>query len=164
MKALPKMKPAEIMNTSVDAQSGMPVGVIGRDNYLIGYAINMGGYAFDISDRSRPKGVAPAATYASPDEEVNTLFFLPESEDNYRAIMTIIDDEGRLKAEDVFSKAIKVNPTLPANIQDNRYLVFKDQLNGQQLAIDMEAQEAIALPPDIITKPVKDILKWLKSR
>ena len=124
----------------------------------------MGGYAFDISDKNRPKGIVPAATYASPDEEVNTLFFLPESEGSYHAIMTIIDDEGRLKAEDVFSKSIKVNPILPGNIRDNRFLVFKDQSNDQQLAIDMEAQEAVSLPPDISTKPVKEVLKWLRSK
>ena len=162
-KALPALKPKYLSERiGVDAQSGMPQGLELNGNYLFGLAQDYGVFAYDLSDPENPVALLPAAEYTSPDENVYPLFFVPDGQDTYQAMtMKMNEEETATELVKIFEKPMPINPVLPKQIQNNRFIVLN--AGEQRLAIDMKEQKALPLPEDIASKPVQDILKWLRK-
>jgi len=155
----------------VDAQSGMIRGLMVWGHYLLGHAIDMGPFAFDISDKTKPRPVFPVAEYKIPNTtEFRYLFMLDAGNERFQAIIPVtdIDAGGNLfEAQKLFPQALKVETTVAKNVRNNRYIVLKDYTDPSQekrVAIDMFNQRNVPLPGDIATKKTAEILTWIKSQ
>ena len=155
----------------VDAQSGMVRGLTVWGHYILGQAIDLGQFAFDISDKTNPKAVFPVAEYQIPKTtESRYLFILDAGNDRFQAFIpnTDIDAGGNLfEVQKLFPQALKIETSVPKSVRNNRYIILKDTTDPNQekrVAIDMFAQNNVPLPNDIATKKTTEILDWLKSQ
>ena len=155
----------------VDAQSGMVRGLTVWGHYILGQAIDMGQFAFDISDKSNPMPVFPVAEYKIPNtSEYRYLFILDAGNERSQAFIPVtdIDAGGNLfEVQKLFPQALKVETSVPKNVRNNRYIILKDFTDPNQekrVAIDMFAQKNVVLPNDIATKKTTEILTWLKAQ
>lgn len=150
---------------AADAQSGMIKHLEVWENYLIGYAMDIGAFVFDLTDTENAKALLPAAEYdlsLGEGEDFSSLFFLRsnKSESTYQAILP--NYEGSFNINPLFDAPKNVNPTLSKNVSDNRFIVLKNQ-DGTPYAIDMESQKNVALPSEVKGQSTQEILKWLKK-
>ena len=155
----------------VDAQSGMVRGLTVWGQYLFGHAIDLGSFAFDISDKANPKPALPVAEYLIPNTtEYRYLFILEAGNDRFQAIIpnTDIDAGGNtFEARKLFQQPLKIETSVPKNVRNNRYIILKDSTDPNQekrVAIDMFNQRNVPLPEDIATKKTSEILAWLKAQ
>ncbi|MEM9820541.1 MAG: hypothetical protein AAF985_05695 [Bacteroidota bacterium] len=169
-KMLPRLVPKYLQERSAeDAQSGAPQGLQFWENTLLGYAQDYGAFAFDYSDKFKPKAFLPTAEFAPADggATFHSLFLVRTKEGFYQALVPVIDEEDmRLQVRVLFERARKINPVLDKNVRNNRFLIFKDleATAENRLAIDLQRIESVVLPPAIASQKTSAILAWLKGR
>ncbi len=169
-KMLPKMEPTYFKErVGEDAQSGLPLGLKVWDHFLFGYAQDLGAYAFDIENKTKPKALRGVAEFTMQDEmfEYNTLFLVQQDSDTYQGIIpSMNEDEDAMELQVLFKKPLKINPSLSDGARNNRYLIFKDLSAPaeKRVVIDMQAATEIKLPKGIASKKSGEILQWLKKR
>ncbi len=143
----------------VDAQSGMIKGLMRSGNCLLGMAQDMGTFAFNLKTK---KAVLPAAKYKQ-----NELYFLPDEQGNFQAVMPRINEDGLIhELKKLFANPEKFNPVLASNIANNRFIILNADLGStspRHLAIDMKTGTEIKLPKEITTQKIGKILNWIKS-
>lgn len=154
---------------AVDASSGKIKHLEVWENYLIGYAEDIGAFVFDLSNTGQPKSLLPAAEFDLSEgegEDFASLFFLKSQngENTYQAISPSYDyDNFKLKINPLFETPKDVNISIPKKDRDNRFIVLKME-DKSVFAVDMEAQKNVALPDQIKNKTNKEILNWLKKQ
>jgi len=162
--AIPALKPKYLSERNgVDAQSGMPQGLKMKGHYLFGLAQDYGVFAFNLSDLQKPIPLLPAAEYTAPDDNVYPLFFVQEGEGTYQAVMMKLnEEETETELIKIFDQPLAIKPTLPGQVRNNRFIVLSH--NSQRVAIDMKAQKELPLSAEVASKPVQEILDWLKDK
>ena len=155
----------------VDAQSGMVRGLTVWGHYIMGQAIDLGQFAFDISDKANPKAVFPVAEFKIPNtSELRYLFILDDGNERSQAFIPVtdIDAGGNLfEIQKLFPQALKIETSVSKSARNNRYIVLKDFTDPNQekrVAIDMYAQKSVPLPDDVATKKTSEIISWLKAQ
>lgn len=163
---LPRMKPQFYNNkATIDAQSGLPAGLAIWNRYLVGYALDQGGYVFDLNDREKPKAVAPSASfYSEEDGGYHNLFLLSNELGKVQALMpSLNEDQTGMDANLLFEKPRDLNGTVKKNVRDNRFIVLNSKDDFRKTAIDMEKRKAVELPSELLDKNTQVILDWLKQ-
>ena len=168
-KLLPPLVPEFLSERlAADTQSGKILHLEVWENYLVGFAEDIGTFAFDLTNTERPKVLLPVAEYdlsEGEQEYFSSLFFLKsQNGETYQAILPTYDyDEFKFHINPMFKKSENINPSLPKNIRDNRFLILKTKEN-KAFAVDMKTQKNVALPDEIKEQSTKEILDWLKQR
>ncbi|MBI5915097.1 MAG: hypothetical protein HY842_06945 [Bacteroidetes bacterium] len=154
-----------------DAQSGSIKHMEVWESYLVGYAASIGPFVYDLSNPAKPEPVLPAAEYAIvKGESYNSLFLLKSLDENdgYQALSPQYDYEKEaFQIHALFEKPLKVDPVLSKTFRNNRQIVLKELLGGDQkrpIAIDMAAMKMVALPEDIAKQKDTDIIQWMKKQ
>ena len=164
---LSKLKP-EFYNERMydDPQSGMVRRIEVWEDYLLGYAQDVGAFVFDLSDEDNPKAIIPFAEWQNMDDaKFHSLFLLP-TEKGYQGIMPIYNvDEGKFILNPIFETAQNISLNLPKNVRNNKQLVLRNADNADKAyAIDLEKRKLVNLPQDIATKKTQEIIKWMKTQ
>lgn len=152
---------------AADAQSGMIKHLEVWENYLIGYAMDVGAFVFDLTDIQNPKNLLPKAEYdlsMGEGEDFASLFFLQsQNGTTYQAISPSYNyDDGKFNVNPLFEMPKKINLNIPKNVNDNRFIVLKAE-DKTAFAIDMALQKSVDLPNELKEKATQDILNWLKK-
>lgn len=154
---------------AADASSGKIKHLEVWENYLIGFAEDIGAFVFDLSNTKQPKNLLPAAEFDLSEgegEDFTSLFFLKSQngEDTYQAISPSYDyDNFKLQINPLFETPKNVNISIPKKDQDNRFIVL-NMKDKSVFAVDMETQKNVALPDQIKNKTTQEILNWLKTK
>lgn len=153
---------------AVDASSGSIKHLEVWENYLIGYAEDLGAFVFDLSNTENPKNLLPAAEYDLSEgegEDFASLFFLKSQNGNtYQTISPSYDyDNFTLQINPLFKTPKEVNTFIPKKDRDNRFIILslKDE---SVFVVDMETQKNVDLPDQVKNKTTKEILNWLKTK
>lgn len=166
-KMIPRAKPAYLLKRqSLDAQSGMPLGMAVYGNYLFGYAQDMGAFCFDLKDKSKLRPLLPAAEYKNKAKnQYAGLFLLPEGNGKFQAVIPVMDiDNAKLEVKPLLKNSVSLNPVIAKNVQDNRFQVLKNLDNQKGIAFDLEKQERIEIPDAIASTGIGKILEYIKKR
>jgi len=150
---------------AMDAQSGTPMGMESWENYILGFAKDLGGYCYN--DKLKP--VLPVAEYLNQETAAyHSLFLLNDGNGKYMAIFPTIDADGfRMELKTIFKTAENINPTIDKNVRDNRFIILRKN-NGDgdavsRLAIDMKKMTQVFLPKNIANQKAKEVLTWIKK-
>jgi hypothetical protein len=149
-----------------DPQSGMIQRVEVWEDYLLGYAQDLGAFAFNLSDKSNPVPVLPFAEWVNNAEGgYNSLFLLP-TERGMQAIMPYFDVEaGALLLYPLFDQPQQVSTNIQKSARNNQYLVLrKTDASQSPLAINLRTRQLVDLPADIATKKTQEIIAWMKAQ
>jgi hypothetical protein len=154
---------------AVDASSGKIKHLEVWENYLIGYAEDIGAFVFDLTDTADPKNLLPAAEFdlsEGESEDFTSLFFLKSQngENTYQAIAPNYDyNNFQFQVNPLFKTPKNVNVAIPKKDRGNRFIVLKMK-DKNVFAVDMEAQKNVDLPNQIKNKTTQEILTWLKKQ
>jgi len=153
---------------AADASSGKIKHLEVWENYLIGFAEDIGAFVFDLTDTTQPKNLLPAAEFdlsEGENENFTSLFFLKSQNGNtYQAISPSYDyNDFKFQVNPLFETPKDVNISIPKNVRNNRFIVL-NMKNKNVFAVDMETQKNVALPNHIKNKTTHEILNWLKLR
>ena len=148
-----------------DAQSGMIQRLEVWENYLIGYAQDMGTFVFDLSDKGAPKALLPYAEFKTPTGDFHSMFMVPSSDAGLQAIVPQYDyDADEFKVNPLFQAGKSLNTNIPKSAKNNRFLVLREQgESGKEVGIDLLNCKEIALPEDTARKKVQEVLSWLRA-
>lgn len=163
---LPPLKPKYASERyGEDAQSGMILRLELWENYLLGYARDDGSFAFDLTDKTKPKPVMPYAEYKTPNEEFIAMFVLPSEQGGVQIILPQYDAEkDEYAINPILAKPEAMKTEASKSARNNRYLVLRESDTNNAVAIDMEERQRIDLPADVAAKPTQELLKWIKAR
>ena len=154
---------------AADASSGKIKHLEVWENYLIGYAEDIGAFVFDLTDTTRPKNLLPAAEFDLSEgegEDFASLFFLKSQngKNTYQAIAPSYDyDNFKFQVNPLFETPKDVNISIPKKDRGNRFIVLKMK-DKNVFTVDMESQKNVALPDQIKNKTSQEILNWLKNQ
>ena len=117
-----------------DAQSGQVKHLEVWENYLIGYALDLGGFVFDLTDVENPKALKPAAEHDLSDgngEAYSSLFFLKsENENTYQIVAPFYDNENmKFHVNPLFENPKFVAPFVPKIMETIDLLLFEHKKN-----------------------------------
>lgn len=165
---LPRMKPTFLLpRNALDAQSGMTQSMAIYERYLLGYAQDLGFFAYDLNDKKEVKDFLPVAEYHfKAINQFHSLFLIPMG-DKYQAIIPDFDvNSGEISFLPLLEKPLTVDPTVAKNVRNNRFQIFKDlELpNGSKIAFDLQQKIVVNLPSKIATLPVGKVLAYLKDQ
>ena len=148
-----------------DAQSGMIQRLEVWENYLIGYAQDMGTFVFDLSDKAAPKSLLPYSEFKTQTGDFHSLFMVPSAGDALQGIIPQYDyDADEFKINPLFDQGKSLNTNLPKSAKNNRFLVLREKGDaGKAVGIDMQSCKEVELPADIAPKKVQEVLDWLRG-
>ncbi len=149
-----------------DAQSGMIKHLEVWEDYLVGYAQDMGVFAFQLGD-DVPKKIMPFAEYALDETNFHPLFLLESKEGAYQALVPDYDlNTGTFNINPLFENHRKVSTQIGASARNNRFIVMREPVENSQpkpIAIDLQNRKKVDLPVDIASKNTGEILAWLRA-
>ncbi|MBX2876200.1 MAG: hypothetical protein KTR30_29035 [Saprospiraceae bacterium] len=148
-----------------DAQSGMIQRLEVWEDYLIGYAQDMGTFVFDLTNKDNPKALLPYAEFKTKTGDFHSMFMVPSADAGLQAIIPQYDyDADEFKVNPLFQAGKALNTNIPKSAKNNRFLVLREQgESGKAVGIDLQTCKEITLPEDTATKKVQEVLTWLRA-
>ena len=148
-----------------DAQSGMIQRLEVWEDYLIGYAQDMGTFVFDLTDKDNPKSLLPYAEFKTPTGDFHSMFMVPSANAGLQAIVPQYDyDADEFKVNPLFQGGKELNTNIPKSAKNNRFLVLREKgETGKAIGIDLQQCKEVNLPGEIAGKKVQEVLTWLRS-
>lgn len=147
---------------AADPTSGMISNLIFDQNYLYGYAVDYGVFAFDMKKNGSP--VLPISEFSD-----TQIFGFLRSMNQVDLIIPIVtfDENGvlDLQMKNVFERTIRINPALKFKFQNGRYIIFKEKRGASptnHLVVDMKKKERLDLPKEIATGTMKQVMNYLQ--
>lgn len=148
---------------AADAQSGMIKHLEVWEDYLLGYALDFGSFAFDLRDRQNPKSILPFAEYQTPQESFTPMFLFPSENELSQLVMPTYNVEtDEFSINPILDSPLALSTNIPKSARNNRYLVLRSS-SGDPIAVDLLNQARVELPSDIATKNTQEILKWMRE-
>jgi len=152
-----------------DAQSGMIKRLEVWENYLIGYAQDMGVFVFDLDNRQQPQALMPIAEFEVLEgERYNSLFLLKSKNDTYQAILPSYDaSKDEFDIHPLFEKPKKMFTQINKRYRNNHFLILKEiRSDGTKspIAVDMKKIERVILPEEVASQKNTAIIEWLKRK
>ncbi len=160
-KMMPRLVPQYLEEREyADAQSGMPGEMEAIGNVVFGYAVDLGAYAFDVSDKQNPRALLPLAESG---QDETSLFAIGNSDGTFQAVLAYYDNNERhLVLKQLFDTPRTIIPRVGKKAANNRFIVLREKGAGH-IAIDLQKREMVDLPEDVSSKSVQDILKWIRK-
>jgi hypothetical protein len=148
-----------------DAQSGMIQRVEVWENYLIGFAQDMGSFAFDLSDRANPKAVLAEAEFKA-EEGFSSLFMLPTADNKFQILIPEYNsDEDQFAINPMLEEPKEISNQIVDGARNNRHLVLREKNTERTpYAFDLQTQTKVDLPSDVAKKGTKAILDFVKKQ
>jgi len=162
-KMLPTLIPQfKIPRKIVDAQSGLIIHLENWEHFLIGYAQDQGVFVFNIKDDSTPVPVLPYAEYKVGDNQMNSIFLLPSSDNTEQAILPYYDwEEERFLINPLFASPTQLQQNVIKSALNNRYLVLEG--TEKTIGVDLKKRYKVDLPADVQNLEVKKIVEWMEK-
>jgi len=148
-----------------DPQSGMIQRVEVWEDYLLGYAQDLGALAFNLSDKTNPVPALPFAEWVNNTDGGYHSLFLLSTDKGMQAIMPYFDAEAdAFLLYPLFDEPQQVSTNIQKNARNNQYLVLrKTDANQSPLAINLRTRQLVDLPADVAAKSTQEIIAWMKK-
>lgn len=165
-KLIPAMRPAFLTERElVDAQSGMIQRLELWEDYLVGYAQDLGAFVFDLRDKTKGRPVLPMAEFTRSGD-YHSLFFLESESGKFQAfIPSYARETDVFNINPLFQEPVSLSGQIPRSARNNRFIVLNQTApeGPTPIAIDMQKRIRVELPADISDQKTQDILKWLRE-
>lgn len=147
-----------------DAQSGAILRLEVWEDYLVGYARDMGTFVFRLTGPQRFEAVMPFAEFEVLEgERYNSLFLLSTDDGRVQGLFPEYDfKEKALKLNPLFSSPVELSTNVPRSARNNRFLVLRHP-DGRALALDLLQKEKVELPEALKAAPTREVLEWLQQ-
>jgi hypothetical protein len=150
-----------------DAQSGQIKRLEVWEDYLIGYAQDLGSFVFSVKD-GQPTVVKPFAEFEILEGKHYSSMFLLKSKDNtYQAIVPTYDvNTAEFKVNPMLPEPLYISNTINPRYRNNRYQLLKEVVSDGEknmIAVDMKTSRRVELPAAISKRKNTEILGWLKA-
>ena len=164
-KMLPLLTPKFKSNREgVDAASGTIIRLELWEDFLVGYAQDLGTFVFDLDGTGQTKPILPFAEFRTGESNFNSLFLLPSGKNAYQAILPTYDwEEEIFSINPIFKEPVALNTDIQKSALDNQFIVLRQTDQKDALLVDMKAQKNRSLPTALINKSTKEILAWAKK-
>ena len=150
-----------------DSQSGMITHLEVWEDYLIGYAQDMGTFVFNLSG-PKPESVEPFAEFEISEGELyNSMFMLKSGENAQQIILPRYDfDNDNLTINTLFEKPKNLVTQMNKRFRNNRFIILKENIEGGQnpIAVDMRTMVEKDLPEQVQGLKNAEIIEWLKAQ
>lgn len=149
-----------------DPQSGMIQRIELWENYLLGYAQDVGTFAFDLSDKAAPKAVTAFAEWQDKSNgRYHSLFMLP-TEGGQQAIIPFYDSEAdNFELHPIFNQAEDVSLNIAKSARNNQFLVLRSATDETKaFGVDLKSRTQVSLPAEVSNMKTQDIIKWMAKR
>jgi len=165
-KLLPPVSPSyKTKRMAQDAQSGSILRLELREEYLIGYAQDMGSFVFKISKNKPLTPLLPYAEYQVGETRFESLFLIPSTNNNVQAILPKYDwEKEKFTINPVFPAPVLLQPNLLKRALNKQYLVLKTVDAKGGIGIDLKSGNKVVLPDNLQHKSVQDIIAWMENR
>lgn len=164
-KMLPLLSPKfKTKRALADPSSGTIIRLELWEDFLVGYAQDLGTFVFDLSSAEGPKPVLPFAEFQLGDTRFNSLFLLPSGQNKYQAIFPNYDwEEESFVINPIFKEPTSIETSVQKSALDNQYLVLRQADKQSAILVDMKAKKNQVLPSEMLNKTTKEILTWAKK-
>jgi len=132
---------------SQDAQSGMIIHVEAWNQYLVGYAQDMGTFVLAITDSSSLSPILPYVEYRSSESSFSSVFLIPMENNKTQVLLPKYDWD---------KEQFSISP-----IYDQPVILQKNQISV--IGLDIMAGEKKKIPKELQHKNVKEIVAWMKE-
>jgi hypothetical protein len=163
---LPPLDPAFLQERFPgDAQSGMIQRLEVWEKYLIGYAQDMGVFAFDLSDSGNPKPILALAEYNITNGQYQSLFIVPSLPNGNSQIITPEYDPntGALRVNPLLDKPMDIEPIAYPWDGSTRYVAIQMVSSGEYLLADLKEKALVDWPDELDGAGEDAILDWLEA-
>lgn len=150
-----------------DAQSGQIKRLEVWENYLIGYAQDMGSFVFSL-ENGQPEVVEPFAEYEILEgERYNSMFLLKSKNKTYQAIVPTCDvNTMEFKVNPILPEPLYISSVINPRYRNNRFQLLQEVISDTEknvIAVDMKTSKRVELPAGISKQKNTEILAWLKG-
>lgn len=165
----PKFSPDKLAG---DAGSGSISDTRIMGDYLFGYAVDMGSFAFDLRDKNNPKAMMPLREFIAEETgDMRGIYLVEITKDRYQAVVPVFNFEsvesGGLRLATLFDQPRAIIPGKVNATKDNRFVLLKEQQSPgakpQPIGIDLEKAALFALPAKAVDMTEHDLLKVMKG-
>jgi hypothetical protein len=149
-----------------DAQSGQILHLEVWEEYLIGYAEDMGVFVFDLKQEEGPEPLLPVAEYQSAEAGIQALFLLPSVGNSFQAILPVYDiNDQALIVYPLFRNPVLMNAGA-ASVQAGGQMVILNAVRpsesetGEKVIVDLDTRSLLKLPDNLQQATNKKITAW----
>jgi hypothetical protein len=166
-KLMDPLTPAYLSERSMmDAQSGQILHLEVWEEYLIGYAQDMGIFVFNLKKEGGPEPLLPVAEYSDSQAGIQPLFLLPSAGNSFQAILPTYDpNEEALIVYPLFRNPVLMNASA-ANVQADGQVVILDAVRpsesetGEKVLVDLSTRKLLKLPDALQQSTEGKIVEW----
>jgi hypothetical protein len=144
-----------------DAQSGNIERLEVWEDYLIGYATDMGAFAFVITADNTLSPYLPAIEYPGEGLAYQSLFLMPTADGKVQAIIPSVGDDG-FSIAPLFGQPLELEGEPKAILP--RFGWLGRTPAGEQVVVDVLQKERVELPEDLKNAAMEEIEAWLKEK
>ena len=164
-KILPPVRPSFTSNrVTQDAQSGTLIRLEVWEEYLIGYAQDMGAFVFKIEKNTALKPIMPYAEYQVFDTYFNSLFLIHSNGHKTQAILPQYDwDQEQFSIHPIFTEPIDLEKNIVKSALNNRFIVLRSKQKDQVVAIDLKTAKEVPLSKEQQHMKTQEIVAWMKK-
>jgi len=147
-----------------DAQSGNILQLKLWEEFLIGYAQDMGTFVFKISKKGPLAPLLPYAEYRIGESTYQGVYLLPSPNNKIQAILPRYDwEEEDLSINTTFPKPVTIQTNIIKSPLNNQYIVLKTTEPNGAIGLDLKTGKKVVLPKDLHNKGVQGIIGWMKN-
>ncbi len=164
-KILPPVRPSfKTKRVAQDAQSGALIRLELWEDYLVGYAQDMGSFVFKINKDSSLKPVLPYAEFQVFETYFNSLFLIHSKGNKTQVILPQYDwDTEQFSIRPIFPEPVELEQNLVKSALNNRFIVLRTKQKDQVVAIDLKTAKEVALSKELQQKKTQEIVAWMKK-
>lgn len=149
---------------SQDAQSGMIIHVEAWNQYLVGYAQDMGTFVLAITDSSSLSPILPYAEYSSSESSFSSVFLLPMEDNKTQVLLPQYDwNKEQFSISPIYDKPVVLQKNQIKSSAKNRFLILKSSAPDSVIGLDLITGKKKEVPKAVQPKNVKEIVAWLKE-
>ena len=164
-KILPPVRPSfKTKRVAQDAQSGALIHFELWENYLVGYAQDMGTFVFKISKDFSLQPVLPYAEFQVFESHFNSLFLVHSKGNKTQVILPEYDwDTEQFSIRPIFPEPVELEQNIVKSALNNRFMVLRTKQNDKVIAIDLKTAKEVALSVELQQKKIQEIVAWMKQ-
>ncbi len=146
-----------------DAQSGNIERLEIWEDYIIGYATDLGAFVFVIEEDNSLTPFLPAVEFPGRGLSYSSLFLIPTADGRMQAIIPSMEDQPPygFSIEALFEQALELEGE--AQAIPPRFGLLGRMPAGEQVVVDVWEKKQIALPDNIKKATVEEVRKWLEE-
>ncbi len=146
--------------TYADAQSGNILRLEVWEDYLLGYAADLGAFAFTLNEARQLQPYLPVAEFPLDGLAYRSVFLMPATTGRLQAIIPMMDlTAGDFRVKTLFEQPMELRERPQALAQP--FVFLGKASEGEAIIVDLQKAERIELPAEMRSADLDRIERWL---